>query len=161
MAAVASTCSLPFREPTPFPGKVASSDRTQRCSFTTTFAHDARQGSDSDPSSSSSTSSSVIQHFLKRDYKWGFVSDIESVSIPKGLSKDTIRLISAKKREPPWLLEFRLHAYKQWLKMKEPRWSDNEYPTIDFQDYCYYSEPKQKEKNKSLDEVDPALLEVF
>lgn len=111
--------------------------------------------------SSSSSSTDAIQQFLKRDYKWGFVSDIESVSIPKGLSEDTIRLISAKKDEPPWLLEFRLNAYKQWLKMKEPQWSDNRYPTIDFQGYCYYSEPKQKEKKQSLDEVDPALLETF
>lgn len=111
--------------------------------------------------SSSSSSSDAIQQFLKRDYKWGFISDIESVSIPKGLSEDTIRLISAKKNEPPWLLEFRLNAYKQWLKMKEPKWSDNQYPTIDFQDYCYYTEPKQKEKKKSLDEVDPDLLETF
>lgn len=107
------------------------------------------------------SSEDTIQKFLQRDYKWGFRSDIESVSIPKGLSEETIRLISAKKKEPEWLLDFRLNAYKQWLKMKEPTWSDNRYPKIDFQDVCYYTEPKQAEKKKSLDEVDPDLLETF
>jgi hypothetical protein len=99
--------------------------------------------------------------FLKRDYKYGFVSDIESVSIPKGLSEETVRLISARKKEPEWMLQFRLNAYKQWLKMKEPKWSDIRHPPIDFQDMCYYSEPKQKETKQSLEEVDPDLLETF
>lgn len=114
-------------------------------------------------SSKSSTSSSddTVQEFLKRDYKYGFVSKIESDSIAKGLSEDTVRFISAKKKEPEWMLQFRLNAYKQWLKMKEPQWSDNHYPIIDFQNICYYSEPKQKEKKASLDEVDPDLLETF
>jgi len=103
----------------------------------------------------------TIHQFLKRDYKYGFVSDIESESIPKGLSEGTVRLISAKKKEPEWLLEFRLNAYRQWLKMAEPKWSDNSYAPINFQDLCYYSEPKQKEQKKSLDEVDPDLLETF
>ena len=107
------------------------------------------------------SSDDTIQQFLKRDYKYGFVSDIESVSIPKGLSEETVRLISAKKKEPDWMLQFRLNAYRQWLKMKEPMWSDNQYPAIDFQDMCYYTEPKQKEKKQSLDEVDPDLLETF
>jgi FeS assembly protein SufB len=107
------------------------------------------------------SSDDTIQQFLKRDYKYGFVSDIESVSIPKGLSEETVRLISAKKKEPEWMLNFRLNAYKQWLKMKEPTWSDNKYPTINFQDVCYYTEPKQKEVKLSLDEVDPDLLETF
>ncbi|KAH9329487.1 hypothetical protein KI387_001595 [Taxus chinensis] len=102
-----------------------------------------------------------IYQYLKKDYKWGFVSDIESESIPKGLSEETVRLISAKKSEPPWLLQFRLNAYRQWLKMAEPKWSDNAYPLINFQDYCYYSAPKQKEQKQSLDEVDPQLLETF
>ncbi|KAL2649637.1 hypothetical protein R1flu_017765 [Riccia fluitans] len=109
----------------------------------------------------SSSSDDTVQEFLKRDYKWGFVSNIESESIPKGLSEDTVRFISAKKKEPEWMLEFRLNAFRQWLKMKEPTWSDNRYPAIDFQDICYYSEPKQKEKKASLDEVDPDLLETF
>ncbi|KAG0579261.1 hypothetical protein M758_4G087000 [Ceratodon purpureus] len=107
------------------------------------------------------SSDDTIQQFLKRDYKYGFVSDIESVSIPKGLSEETVRLISAKKNEPEWMLNFRLNAYKQWLKMKEPTWSDNKYPAINFQDVCYYTEPKQKETKQSLDEVDPDLLETF
>jgi FeS assembly protein SufB len=107
------------------------------------------------------SSDDTIQQFLKRDYKYGFVSDIESVSIPKGLSEETVRLISAKKKEPEWMLNFRLNAFKQWQKMKEPTWSDNKYPAIDFQDVCYYTEPKQKETKKSLDEVDPDLLETF
>jgi FeS assembly protein SufB len=107
------------------------------------------------------SSDDTIQQFLKRDYKYGFVSDIESVSIPKGLSENTVRLISAKKNEPEWMLNFRLNAFKQWQKMKEPTWSDNKYPQIDFQDVCYYTEPKKKETKQSLDEVDPDLLETF
>ncbi|CAM6041363.1 unnamed protein product [Sphagnum compactum] len=111
--------------------------------------------------SGSSSSDDTIHEFLKRDYKYGFVSDIESVTIPKGLSEETVRLISARKKEPEWMLQFRLNAYKQWLKMKEPKWSDTRHPPIDFQDMCYYSEPKQKETKQSLDEVDPDLLETF
>ncbi|CAK9859828.1 unnamed protein product [Sphagnum jensenii] len=111
--------------------------------------------------SGSSSSDDTIHEFLKRDYKYGFVSDIESVTIPKGLSEETVRLISARKKEPEWMLQFRLNAYKQWLKMKEPKWSDIRHPPIDFQDMCYYSEPKQKETKQSLDEVDPDLLETF
>lgn len=107
------------------------------------------------------SSDDTIQQFLQRDYKYGFVSDIESVSIPKGLSEETVRLISAKKKEPEWMLNFRLNAFKQWQKMTEPTWSDNKYPTINFQDVCYYSEPKEKETKLSLDEVDPDLLETF
>jgi len=113
------------------------------------------------PSKGGSTSDDTIHEFLKRDYKYGFVSDIESVSIPKGLSEETVRLISARKKEPEWMLQFRLNAYKQWLKMKEPKWSDIRHPPIDFQDMCYYSEPKQKETKQSLEEVDPDLLETF
>ncbi|XVF32204.1 hypothetical protein REPUB_Repub17cG0061900 [Reevesia pubescens] len=84
------------------------------------------------------------QEFLQnqRDYKWGFVSDIESFSIPKGLSEETIRLISSMKKEPPWMLAFRLSSFHRFLCLKEPKWSDNQYPPIDLQDICYYSEPK-------------------
>merc|ERR1712176_501681 len=103
----------------------------------------------------------VIAQMLSKPYKFGFVSDIESEQIPKGLSEETVRLISKKKNEPEWLLEFRLKAYRQWLTMEEPDWSDNRYPKIDFQDVVYYSEPKQKEKKQSLDEVDPELLKTF
>ena len=79
------------------------------------------------------SSDETIQSFLTRDYKWGFTTDIKSKSIPKGLSEETVRIISAKKDEPEWMLEFRLSAYRQWLKMKEPVWSDNQYPAIDYQ----------------------------
>ncbi|RZC46324.1 hypothetical protein C5167_039270 [Papaver somniferum] len=109
----------------------------------------------------SSTSNDAIDKFLKRDYKWGFVSDIESFSIPKGLSEETVRFISAKKQEPDWMLEFRLKSYEKFLKMKEPNWSDNRYPKIDFQNMCYYSEPKKKPTLKSLEEADPELLKYF
>ncbi len=71
----------------------------------------------------------------------------------QGLSEDVVRAISIKKREPEWMLEFRLKAYRRWLTMEEPQWSDNQYPTIDYQDYSYYSEPKVKDKKQSLDEV--------
>eukprot|EP00271_Cylindrocystis_brebissonii_P006113 TRINITY_DN186_c2_g1_i1.p1 TRINITY_DN186_c2_g1~~TRINITY_DN186_c2_g1_i1.p1 ORF type:complete len:610 (-),score=99.64 TRINITY_DN186_c2_g1_i1:512-2341(-) len=111
--------------------------------------------------SKGSSSDDTIHQFLNRDYKYGFSSDIKSLSIPKGLSEDTVRIISAKKGEPEWMLEFRLNAYRQWLKMKEPQWSDNQYPKIDYQDMIYYSEPVMKEKKESLDEVDPDLLATF
>jgi len=89
------------------------------------------------------------------------VSDVASETIPRGLSEDTVRLISAKKAEPPWLLDFRLRAYRRWLTLEEPVWSDNAYPAIDYQAYSYYSEPKLKPKKASLDEVDPEMLRVF
>ncbi len=87
----------------------------------------------SSPEKGRSSSDDTIQQFLKRDYKWGFTTDIKSATIPKGLSEDTVRLISAKKEEPEWLLEFRLRAFRQWQKMTEPNWSDNKYPPIDYQ----------------------------
>ncbi|MBO0334796.1 Fe-S cluster assembly protein SufB [Sneathiella sp. CAU 1612] len=94
-------------------------------------------------------------------YKYGFISDIEADTAPIGLSEDIVRFISAKKEEPEWLLEWRLKAYRHWLTMVEPEWANVHYPKIDFQDIYYYSAPKQKEKPKSLDEVDPELLEVY
>ncbi|XP_008805012.2 UPF0051 protein in atpA 3'region-like [Phoenix dactylifera] len=103
----------------------------------------------------------AIQRFLKRDYKWGFVSDIESFSIPKGLSEDTVRSISALKGEPEWMLRFRLDALRRFLSLREPRWSDNRYAPIDFQSMCYYSEPKRKPKLDSLEGADPELLATF
>ena len=102
-----------------------------------------------------------LQQLLNKPYKWGFKTIIESDTFPKGLSEDVIRAISVKKEEPEWLTEFRLKAYKRWLTMEEPEWSDNRYPPIDYQDLSYYSEPKQKEKKQSLDEVDPELLATF
>ncbi|MGW8183282.1 MAG: Fe-S cluster assembly protein SufB, partial [Burkholderiales bacterium] len=93
-------------------------------------------------------------------YQHGFVTDIEAKTAPRGLNEDIIRLISAKKKEPEWLLEFRLKAYRHWLEMEEPRWPNVKYPKIDFQNIIYYSAPKPK-KLKSMDEVDPELLRTF
>jgi Fe-S cluster assembly protein SufB len=103
----------------------------------------------------------ILQELTQADYKYGFVSDIEADSAPKGLNEDIIRFISAKKQEPEWLLEWRLKAYRHWLKMKEPRWPNVTYPEINYQDIIYYSAPKQKVEPASLDEVDPELLETF
>lgn len=94
-------------------------------------------------------------------YKYGFFTDIESEKAPLGLTEDTVRFISAKKDEPEWLLEWRLAAFRRWLTMTEPTWAKVTYPPIDFQDAYYYSAPKQTVKPKSLDEVDPKLLETY
>lgn len=102
-----------------------------------------------------------IQKILDRPYKYGFKTIIESDTFPKGLNEDVVRAISAKKGEPEWMLEFRLKAFRKWLTMEEPKWSDNAYPEIDYQDVSYYSEPKFKEKLESLDQVDPELLKTF
>jgi Fe-S cluster assembly protein SufB len=105
---------------------------------------------------------SSIELLANREYKYGFVTDIESDTIPRGLSEDTVRLISAKKGEPEWMLEFRLKAYRQWLTMKEPKhWPNISYPEVNYQDIIYYSAPKQKATKASLDEVDPELLRTF
>jgi Fe-S cluster assembly protein SufB len=105
---------------------------------------------------------SSIELLANQEYKYGFVSDIETESIPKGLGEDTVRLISAKKDEPEWMLEFRLKAYRYWLTMEEPKhWPNLMYPKMDYQDITYYSAPKQKTEKKSLDEVDPELLRTF
>src|SRR5579871_275783 len=93
-------------------------------------------------------------------YKYGFVTDIESDKAPKGLSEDTVRFISAKKNEPAWMLEWRLGAYRRWLTMSEPTWARVSYPKIDFQDLYYYAAPRAKGP-KSLDEIDPALLATY
>jgi Fe-S cluster assembly protein SufB len=105
--------------------------------------------------------SSVLQNLVNQPYKHGFVTDIESDTAPKGLNEDTIRLISGKKNEPAWLLEFRLKAYAQWLTMEEPKWPNVHYPKIDFQSISYYSAPKPNKLLKSMDEVDPELLRTF
>jgi Fe-S cluster assembly protein SufB len=105
---------------------------------------------------------STAEILSKQEYKYGFVTDIESDVIPRGLTEDTIRLISAKKNEPDWMLEFRLKAYRHWLTMTEPtHWPNISYPKIDYQDVIYYSAPKQKAVKASLDEVDPELLKTF
>ncbi|MEM7592728.1 MAG: Fe-S cluster assembly protein SufB [Cyanobacteria bacterium P01_A01_bin.83] len=106
--------------------------------------------------------SANVKTLVNQPYKYGFVTDIETEQIPRGLSEDVIRLISTKKNEPEFMLEFRLKAYRQWLKMSEPEWAHVGYPQIDYQDIVYYSAPKKKQNKKSsLDEVDPALLETF
>jgi Fe-S cluster assembly protein SufB len=94
-------------------------------------------------------------------YKYGFVTDIETETAPKGLNEDTIRFISAKKGEPEWLLDWRLRAYRSWTQMAEPNWAKIGYPPIDYQDAYYYSAPKVKERPKSLDEIDPELLRTY
>src|SRR3569832_901561 len=105
---------------------------------------------------------STAELLAKQEYKYGFVTDIESDVIPRGLSEDTIRLIVEKKNEPEWMLEFRLKAFRHWLTMTEPKhWPNLKYPKIDYQDVIYYSAPKQKPTKKSLDEVDPELLRTF
>jgi Fe-S cluster assembly protein SufB len=106
-------------------------------------------------------SSDAIHDFTAREYKYGFVTDIEADSVPAGLNEDIIRLISTKKGEPPFMLEWRLKAFRHWLTLAEPRWPNVEYPPIDYQAIVYYSAPKQKSGPKSLDEVDPKLLETY
>jgi len=105
--------------------------------------------------------SAVLEKLISQPYKHGFVTAIESDVAPKGLNENTIRMISAKKNEPDWLLEFRLKSYQAWLKMEEPKWPNVQYPKIDFQAISYYAAPKQKAKLKSMDEVDPELLRTF
>ncbi len=105
--------------------------------------------------------SAVLQQLVSQPYKHGFVTDIESETAPRGLSEDVIRMISAKKGEPDWLLQFRLEAYRHWLTMTEPTWQNVSHPPIDYQDIIYYSAPKPKKKLASMDEVDPELLKTF
>ena len=106
-------------------------------------------------------STQAIHELTKRQYDAGFVTDIESESIPRGLSEDVIRIISAKKNEPEFMLEWRLRAYRHWLTLQEPRWQKVDYAPIDYQDIIYYSAPKQKPKLDSLDQVDPELLKTY
>ncbi len=103
----------------------------------------------------------ILDKITQSDYKYGFVSDIETETAPKGLNEDIIRFISSKKKEPEWMLEWRFKAYRHWLKMKEPDWAHIKYPPIDYQDIIYYAAPKKKKNPKSLNEVDPELLETF
>jgi Fe-S cluster assembly protein SufB len=105
--------------------------------------------------------SSVLQNLVNKPYEHGFVTDIESDTAARGLSEDTIRMISGKKSEPDWLLEFRLKAYQHWLTMTPPHWANVHYPSVDFQAISYYSAPKTKKKLASMDEVDPELLKTF
>jgi Fe-S cluster assembly protein SufB len=103
----------------------------------------------------------MLEEFAKREYEHGFVTEIEADAIPAGLNEDVVRLISSKKNEPEWLLEWRLKAFRHWLTLEEPNWHNVKYPPIDYQASVYYSAPKQKPKLNSLDEVDPVLLETY
>ena len=104
----------------------------------------------------------TAKDFINQDYQYGFVTKIDADALPKGLSEDVVRAISAKKNEPEWMLELRLKAYQTWKRMEEPTWQHVTYPKIDYQDVVYYSAPKSsKDGPKSLDEVDPELLETY
>jgi Fe-S cluster assembly protein SufB len=108
-----------------------------------------------------STATDTIEKLATRDYKYGFVTDVEQEIAPKGLNEDIIRLISTKKAEPEWLLEWRLKAYRGWLKMKEPTWQNVTYGPVDYQAISYYAAPKAKKTLGSLDEVDPEVRRTF
>ena len=123
--------------------------------------HASAEASQPETLSSEEREKRDIEKMLAKPYEYGFVSNVESDTIDKGLSEDTVRFISAKKNEPEWMLEFRLAAYRKWLTMEEPEWSDNKYPKIDFQNIAYYSEPKMKEVKESMDDVDPELVATF
>ncbi|MCZ6670840.1 MAG: Fe-S cluster assembly protein SufB [Acidobacteria bacterium] len=108
------------------------------------------------------TSTKVIEELTNQEYRYGFVTDVDTDSVPPGLNEDVIRLISAKKNEPPFLLEWRLRAYRHWLTLREPKWAHVHYPPIDYQSIVYYSAPKAKKDGpRSLDEVDPEMLATF
>ena len=102
----------------------------------------------------------IIDQKVKEDYKYGFVTDIESETLPPGINEDTVQFISEKKKEPSWLLDWRIKAYRKWLKMDEPQWQNVQYDNINYQDISYYSSPKKKNL-KSLDELDPELLKTY
>ncbi len=103
----------------------------------------------------------TAQDFSRKEYKYGFVTPIDSETFPKGLNEEIVRAISQKKNEPSFLLDFRLKAFKKWEKMKEPTWSNVHYPPIDFQNISYYSEPKSKPTLNSIEEVDPEILKTY
>jgi len=107
------------------------------------------------------TATNTIEELANKEYKWGFVTEIESDSIPRGLNEDIVRIISTKKNEPPFMLEWRLKAYRHWLTMKEPAWQNVHFPPIDYQNIIYYAAPKQKKALTGLEEVDPQLLATY
>ncbi len=106
-------------------------------------------------------SNKIINEVTQNEYKWGFTTNIETETAPKGLNEDIVRFISAKKNEPEWLLEFRLKAYKHWLTITEPKWANLHYPPINYQDIIYFAAPKPPKKVSSLDEIDPELIKTF
>src|SRR5947209_7970211 len=105
--------------------------------------------------------SSAIESLVNRDYQYGFVTDVETDTVPAGLNEDIVRLISAKKNEPEFMTNWRLKAFRTWLKMKEPHWPNIQYEPIDYQSLVYYSAPKSVKPLQSLDEVDPELLRTY
>lgn len=109
----------------------------------------------------STTETQKIEELANKEYKYGFVTDVETDSLPKGLNEDIIRQLSAKKNEPEWMTEWRLKAYRHWLTMEEPKWPNVKYPPVDYQDISYYSAPKKTPKYNSLDEVEPEILETY
>ena len=108
-----------------------------------------------------STATDTIQEFVSTEYKYGFTSNIDTETIPPGLNEEVVRLISSKKNEPEFMLNWRLRAYRHWLTMKEPTWQFASYPPIDYQSVIYYAAPKPKKVLNSLDEVDPELVKTF
>ena len=108
-----------------------------------------------------STDVDTLETFTSQEYKWGFVTDVEAESIAPGLSEDVVRLISEKKGEPEFLLEWRLKAFRRWKEMVEPTWAFVNYPPINYQDIVYYSAPKKSTDPKTLDEVDPEILKTY
>lgn len=106
-------------------------------------------------------SDKIIDEVTQSDYKYGFVTQIEADEAPKGLSEDIVRFISAKKNEPEWMLEWRLKAYRAWLKMEQPKWQNLHFPQVNFQDIIFYSAPKQKKKVESLDDIDPEIRSTY
>src|SRR5205085_7936926 len=114
---------------------------------------------------SMSTNLKTISDLAQREYKWGFVTELEEDRVPKGLNEETIRIISAKKNEPEFMLEWRLRAYRHWASLEksqaEPKWANIKYPPIDYQAISYYSAPKRKPGLKNLDELDPEILSTY
>src|SRR5262252_7734781 len=112
-----------------------------------------------------STNVNTIQDLADREYKWGFVTQVEEERVPKGLNEDIIRLISAKKKEPEFMLEWRLKAYRHWAALEkaeaEPKWANIKYGPVDYQDIVYYSAPKRKPTLESLDQLDPEILRTY
>ncbi|MEQ1935274.1 MAG: hypothetical protein ABL962_15550, partial [Fimbriimonadaceae bacterium] len=106
-------------------------------------------------------STAILEEWANRDYKWGFVSDVEADQFEPGLNEDVIRALSAKKGDPAWLLEWRLKAYRHFLTMTEPKWPNVHYQPVDPQSISYYSAPKNKPVLDSLDDVDPEILRTF
>ena len=107
------------------------------------------------------TSTDSIEQLANQDYKYGFVTEIDAEAVPAGLNEEIIRIISDKKGEPDWLLEWRLKAFRFWQTMAEPKWHNVHFPPVDFQNIIYYSAPKQKPKLESLDDLDPEIKATF